>query len=158
MTERFSFLDNNKSRELVFVYGSLKNGCGNNSVLRRTNSVFVDSGVTDDCIYSMISFGSFPGVYKAIQCETPYRIHGELFVVNKKGMKDLDVLESNGFFYQREVTKIRVGDKVIDAWMYLLLVEDRDFGQKNSQRVSVSEHYPNALTWGNPVRVSQNQK
>jgi len=160
MTEHFSLVGNDKSHELVFVYGSLKNGFGNNVVLQRTNSVLIGSAVTEESIYSMISFGSFPGVYRANdQCETPYRIQGELYAVNKKGMRNLDTLESNGSFYQREVTKIRIDDKTtVDAWMYLLLVEDRDLQQYCSQRISISDRYPSALTWGHPVRASQNQK
>lgn len=160
MTDHNSVTVNNNPTELVFVYGSLKNGFGNNCVLQRTNSILVGPAVTEERIYSMISFGSFPGVYRANdQCESPYRIQGEVYAVNNNGMKNLDMLESNGSFYQREVTKVRLDDKTtVDAWMYLLLVEDRDFEQYCSQRISVSERYPSALTWGHPVRASQNQK
>lgn len=95
----------------MFVYGSLKNGFGNNHLLM--NSKFVRKDLTKEPTYTMFSFGGFPGIVRGESC-----ISGELYEVDDDTLSNLDALESNGSFYQRELVKLDGGG---EAWMYLTL-------------------------------------
>jgi gamma-glutamylaminecyclotransferase len=103
----------------VFVYGSLKGGCGNNHILR--NSEFLGSFTTVDKRFYMISLKAFPGVLESGSGQ----IKGELYRVDAKVMARLDMLEGNGSFYTRqeiEVYRFDENDNLIveQAWMYVL--------------------------------------
>jgi gamma-glutamylcyclotransferase (GGCT)/AIG2-like uncharacterized protein YtfP len=104
----------------VFVYGSLKRGFGNNSILG--NSEFLGERITADNHYRMISFGAFPGVIFSKSAKTVAKVFGELYVVNDYVLKRLDMLEGNGNFYQRELVSLI--DEEHPAWMYLLVSRD----------------------------------
>jgi gamma-glutamylaminecyclotransferase len=100
----------------VFVYGSLKQGYCNSSLLR--NDRYIADRLTEDDTYVMRSLGSFPGVvrsYNGMQCRP---VSGELYEVSSYTLNRLDILESNGHFYNRELIKLR--EEKDPAWMYLL--------------------------------------
>ena len=100
----------------VFVYGSLKKGYCNSSLLR--NDRYIADRLTEDDTYVMRSLGSFPGVhrsYNGMQCRP---VSGELYEVSDYTLYRLDILESNGHFYNRELIKLREEEE--PAWMYLL--------------------------------------
>lgn len=97
----------------VFVYGSLKNGFGNNRLLHK--SELVCSTKTKDK-WRMNSLGGFPGV---LRDKVGY-VSGEMYKVDEDTLKSLDRLESNGHFYLREEVELE-GDKT--AWMYVLMNE-----------------------------------
>lgn len=97
--------------ENVFVYGSLKRGFGNHRVVK--NSVFIGPTITKEA-YEMVSLGYFPGLTK----NPVAPICGELYSVDKKTMRDLDRLEGNGSFYNREKVMLNNGTK---AWVYFLM-------------------------------------
>lgn len=98
----------------VFVYGSLKCGFGNHSFLE--NSDFLGTTCTKDTNFMMFSFGQFPAVVKSD--EQGYgSIEGELYLVDAVTLFKLDMLESNGTFYTREVVDLDNDEK---AWMYIL--------------------------------------
>ncbi len=49
-------------------------------------------------------------------------ISGELYKVDKKTLSSIDVLEGNGFLYNRERAAVRAcSGEVLDAWVYFLL-------------------------------------
>jgi gamma-glutamylaminecyclotransferase len=101
---------------LVFVYGSLKRGYQNYAILR--DSAFVGPSFIYGP-YKMVSLGAFPGVVKIPFNETSWRqepwhyVAGELYKVDDLTLERLDILESNGSFYQREM--------VDGMWVYFLL-------------------------------------
>lgn len=103
-------------RQYLFVYGSLKRGFGNDVFLQ--DSTFVMTTTTKEK-YDMVSFGSFPAVVKSPQ---KYHIEGELYVVSmEKILEEVDLLESNGTFYKRELVLV---DGILNGvWMYFLLPE-----------------------------------
>ena len=122
----------------VFVYGSLLTGYSNNSLLREQK--FVSDGVTEDD-FSMVTFGGFPGVMPPNDnTELNAPIKGELWEVDDVAFGRLDMLESNGYFYEREVVTVHGSDEEHEAWMYVL-VPGRDVGAPNINRVD------NSLSW-----------
>jgi len=109
---------------LIFVYGSLKRGFANHP--RLEGAAFLGETRTKDRFFRMESFGAFPAVYKAIPAGKAhtktggpsYSIEGELYEVDDKILEELDRLESNEYFYRRELVKL-ANDQ--EAWMYLCL-------------------------------------
>jgi len=97
----------------VFVYGSLKKGFGNH---QNYLSMAIPLGATRTLsrAFQMYSFGMFPGVYKGGK----YAIEGELYEVTDRELERLDMLESNGRFYNREEVKLANGET---AWMYICM-------------------------------------
>ena len=95
----------------VFVYGSLKQGYGNNRLLSLAK--FLGATETVDDTYDLRCWGSFPAVYK--QGDTS--IKGELYEVDEDTMKNLDYLEGYPSFYNRERVQLYSGDM---AWMYYI--------------------------------------
>lgn len=96
----------------VFVYGSLKTGLHNHWLLE--NSKFIEFAQTQDSVFEMVSFDSFPGVLE----NGSFAIQGELYEVEDEVLEWLDQLEGNGSFYQRKITLLANGQR---AWMYVLL-------------------------------------
>ena len=94
--------------QLVAVYGTLKHGCCNHSVLQE--ATFVGSFVTPPS-YSMLNIGEYPalitGGSTAIRCEV-YR-------VNQQHMVNLDALEDYPHLYTRRHIETPFGQ----AWLYL---------------------------------------
>jgi gamma-glutamylcyclotransferase (GGCT)/AIG2-like uncharacterized protein YtfP len=76
----------------------------------------------------MISLGAFPAI---ISMESGWDIAGELYKVDDLTLEFLDMLESNGMLYQRELAKLASGHT---AWVYCLI---QDFGdsKKSCKRV-----------------------
>lgn len=93
-------------KNLVFVYGSLKQGFGNHSLL--ADSTKLGTHVTPP-EYSMYSLGAYPyvkvGGYTAI--------HGEVYEVDDETMGDLDRLEGVPVFYNRHPIKTLWGEAVM---------------------------------------------
>lgn len=101
----------------VFVYGSLKQGYHNNSLLR--NDRFIGTRLTLDNTYVMRSLGSFPGVMRSYNNMHCGPISGELYEVSDYTLNRLDILESNGHFYNRELITLR--EENDPAWIYMLI-------------------------------------
>lgn len=94
----------------VFVYGSLKQGYGNNHVFPK-GSKFLYEGTTKG---RLISLGGFPGLLK----DTEGTAHGEVWDV--PDITPLDRLEGNGSFYTREEVAVYTGKGAVAAWTYFL--------------------------------------
>ena len=130
---------------LVFVYGSLKQGFHNNRLLN--DAQFVCKALTINNDYDMRSLGGFPGVTKL---ENGYHVTGEIYNVNDYTLENLDRLESNGTFYKREKIKAislsQPAAKAYDVWIYVLLRDS--YGSVNNVEQLVLENNEVALTWG----------
>lgn len=101
--------------KLVFVYGSLKKGLHNHSVLG--NSTLKGKGDTLEK-FTMVSLGSFPGIHKDIKTSV---IVGEVYEVTDDVARDLDMLEGYPSFYDREDTVINLfNGECVTAIMYYL--------------------------------------
>ena len=104
-------------KQLVFVYGSLKQGFHNHSVMEEEAGILVDTAETVDSCFTMYSLGSYPGVWN----DGKYKIKGELYCVDK--LSGLDHLEGYPKYYTRHKVKVRTGtnpDDFLWAWMYVL--------------------------------------
>lgn len=100
----------------VFVYGSLKRGCGNNVLLQEVKAKCLGyDSIKGD--FGMISFGGFPGVVRTKSGHDSI-IYGELWAVDEEGLAALDLLESHPKFYER--LKYRTDIMDYRAWMYTL--------------------------------------
>jgi gamma-glutamylcyclotransferase (GGCT)/AIG2-like uncharacterized protein YtfP len=109
-----------KTKNLVFVYGTLKRNHGNNSLLRE--SKFVDEGETVARCRLFLHPG-FPVLRRRDkpQLESNAPVHGEVYEVTDPRVLDrLDKLEGNGHMYHRRRKRIRLtGGQVITAWTYV---------------------------------------
>ena len=99
----------------AFVYGSLKYGLPNHSLLGR--SEFVMDTITAKK-YDMVSMGDFPAVKESV--ETAF-IQGEVYEINGEILDRLDHLESDGIFYTRKL--IFVDYLIEPVWMYFIMNE-----------------------------------
>lgn len=109
--------------ELVFVYGTLKLGYSNHSVLG--DSKFIDHGVTEDtCL--MYDNGHFPTV--TIE-DGGVHVTGELFACDADAIQRLDWLESNGTMYTREERLVNTNNNgMMKVWIYLY--NDEHYGEQ----------------------------
>ena len=111
----------------VFVYGTLKKGYGNNLLLTRGDSTFIDDAQSVEHTYQMCSNGGFPMIKDRLEeAQELGAVMGELYQINDvQTFLALDTLESNGILYQREQRDfLCLEDNVIvSAWVYLYLQE-----------------------------------
>jgi gamma-glutamylcyclotransferase (GGCT)/AIG2-like uncharacterized protein YtfP len=92
---------------LVFVYGTLKSGYGNNEFHLGT-SEFVGEAVVADA--TLMAVSSFPG---AIEAHGEH-VKGEVWRVDEQTLARLDRLEGCPHMYERRLVPTKYGD----AWMY----------------------------------------
>lgn len=104
-----------KNPKYYFVYGTLKEGYSNHSILNTSKKV---AEVTTDPKFTMISLGAFPGLLNGGDTA----IKGELYEVTSEEVeRRLDALEgyrpgnSTGNLYNKET--IRLDGK--DAYIYI---------------------------------------
>jgi gamma-glutamylaminecyclotransferase len=104
--------------DLVFVYGTLKRGCGNHYTLQRADGMFVNRAVTAER-YPLVVDG-LP--YLLDVRGSGHRVHGELYrVEDAVGWRILDHLEGHPRFYRRRVLTCEViGGDPVEAWTYFL--------------------------------------
>ena len=81
---------------LVFVYGSLRKGMGNHSVLNPRGSMLVDEYTTPP-EYHLADLGYYPAVLKG----GGTAIKGELYAVSQEVWEAVEYLEGYPSFYDR---------------------------------------------------------
>lgn len=115
-----------KQNVLLFVYGTLMSGFGNNVLLRDQKLIGSGETVNDYTMYaSRIPFVSD-------EKETS-KIKGELWEVHPSRMPSLDGLEGHPDWYQRKLVPITVDGEEFQAWLYFNtdnrgnLIEDGDY-------------------------------
>ena len=67
---------------LVFVYGTLKKGYGNNALLQRGGAKFIHQALTLYPKFDLVNLGSFPGLITG-----NFFVCGELWEVNDAGLR-----------------------------------------------------------------------
>lgn len=103
----------NSDNHLVFVYGSLKSGYDNHSVIEEAS--LIGEVITVDS-YDMYLSG-FPYLTKFGKTS---RIHGELYEVTDSHLKGpLDTLEGHPDFYEREMIDVEINGEIVSAWTYI---------------------------------------
>ena len=103
----------------VFVYGTLKNGFANHSVMERSAGVLVGKATTIESSYLLTSLGTFP----AMLDKGTYSIKGELYSLSSLNL--LDRLEGYPNFYTRKLIAVITNNKIYECWAYFL---NDDFG------------------------------
>jgi len=93
----------------VFVYGTLKQGYGNNILLR--DQAFLGENVTKFPVFDMTSEG-IPFVHP----EGSSFIKGEMYEIDEACLERVDSLEGHPNWYKREEVEIATGDT---AYMYM---------------------------------------
>lgn len=120
----------------VFVYGTLKNGQTNHSLvapIKNPNSTFIGAAVTCAETYTITCNGGFPMVQDTrIMGDEKYKIIGEIYCVDEKTFARLDMLESNGRMYSRTkrpfIVNVSGEPTEVVAWIYLFLGDMNRYG------------------------------
>lgn len=94
----------------LFVYGTLKQGYGNNRLLRESESVCCNDDFITPPEFDMLDIGNLPGLILG-----PYCIKGELWKIDD--LEPFDWLEGHPSFYHREEFSMGSYEPV---WTYLI--------------------------------------
>lgn len=137
---------NKNEKALIFVYGSLKQGFHNHSLMKNIRATFIGNCCTVFPIYDMISMNdSYPAVING-----NFYISGELYEINEKDIEKLDNLEGYPNFYDRILTKVVLENGLIYyPFLYILSEtfiknERSHFEKKYSKRIETND---NIKTW-----------
>lgn len=110
----------------VFVYGTLKQGHGNNRLLRTSTLI-------GRCLvkvpFSFVSLGGFPGLVRTNPPPASRDVGGEVWEVDDVTLGRLDMLEGHPDFYERLQIETPFGT----AWTYTL---PDNYGRRNLEEVS----------------------
>lgn len=127
--------DGGDNLHTIFVYGSLKRGYRNNAVFLQ-DAKYLGTGQTLASHYDMLSVGLFPTATK----NGNYALFGELYKINDVTLQALDMLESNGSLYRREIVQVvglhdarfSASKEPVKAWLYFWMhPTSSSLGNKN---------------------------
>jgi gamma-glutamylcyclotransferase (GGCT)/AIG2-like uncharacterized protein YtfP len=104
--------------EYVFVYGSLKRGGGLSDYMDWSRGTFLGEAALTGVELYLLPAG-FPAAVPAADGIA----YGELWRV--KSLVILDQIEGNGHHYQREQRSFQTSNGVIQAWVYMYLLDIR---------------------------------
>ncbi len=108
-----------KNSNLVFVYGTLMKGFGNNQIIQRHSGLKIADGTIYGTMYNL---GYFPGV----KLGGAGLVHGEIWKVNASCMQSLDALEGEGHLYKRKKVSVTDSEATIeDVWVYEIMSRQR---------------------------------
>ncbi|WP_293444782.1 gamma-glutamylcyclotransferase family protein [Persephonella sp.] len=97
-------------KDLVFVYGTLKKGKRLHHYLEK--SYFFGEGYIEG--YEMYMVDWYPAVVKG-----KGKVYGEVYAVDQKTLNVLDKIEDEGRLYKRIKENVKMGDKIVNCWVYL---------------------------------------
>lgn len=103
-------MGDNKNLTRVFVYGTLKQGHGNNYLLK--DSKFIGKDLVDEM--ALIDIGPYPVAVDAKE-GSPMQIQGEVYEVDEDTMRNLDALEGYPHLYSRKQVRTVSWN---DVWIY----------------------------------------
>lgn len=101
-----------KPKNLVFVYGTLKEGHGNNCLLKDNNAVYMGDFKTLSGLSLYVA-----GLPYLVKRELGTGAEGELYMVDDNTLSKLDNLEGHPSFYKRELIKLQ--DYYFEVWAYI---------------------------------------
>ena len=120
----------------VFVYGTLKQGHGNNRLLE--GSLFCGKAITNNT-FKMYD-GGFPYVVDDNTIGGNYPVIGEVYEVDDATLKRLDGLEGVAYdHYQRIITDVLFNEEWIDTYIYV--ASDRTAQHVKQDRSFVKPSY-----------------
>ncbi|GAB3527968.1 gamma-glutamylcyclotransferase [Photobacterium alginatilyticum] len=94
----------------VFVYGTLRRGQSNHSLLEQASRLGACQLMSG---YLLFNLGSYPGAKRSNLSHAP--LYGEVYEVDRHTMVLLDQLEEYPELYTRELVETKYGA----AWIYL---------------------------------------
>ena len=109
----------------VFAYGSLKRGFFYHDAI--ADGEYIGKAKTKYPCWIMHALASDEYknyFYPAVSYGGKYYIEGELYLVDQQTLTQLDIVEENGFAYERKETDITHPD-FKKAWMYVSILEGR---------------------------------
>lgn len=125
----------------VFVYGTLmKNGYNHQYYLK--GQKYMGQAILSG--YALYNLGSYPGI---IADETE-QVLGELYEIDLKMLRRLDILEGNGSLYIRQPVKVRIQDEKVDAEVYVWNGEVRQEDKIGSYTGTFGRSFCNTNTTG----------
>lgn len=99
-------------QSLVFVYGTLRQGCANHHLLKDAYCYGVGSTLSKFALYLV---SGYPYVTNVAPC---YQIVGELYAVDNITLAELDKMEGHPSHYERSETIVTVHGVQYTAWLY----------------------------------------
>lgn len=125
----------------VFVYGTLKRTQSNHGLLEREKFI----GEAHTSFDYTMGHAGFPVVFNRVYGQPCGRIRGEIFLVRRDCLAELDRLENEGEMYHRKLTPVHLdgSDKVWNAMMY---VGDDVYWRKHHLPF-VRPHHDGSITW-----------
>jgi gamma-glutamylcyclotransferase (GGCT)/AIG2-like uncharacterized protein YtfP len=150
MSTRANEVSEGREAVYVFVYGTLKNGYGNNRLLQ--GETFIGEAVTIPHEYTMID-GGFPYVLLG----GVFHIKGELWAVEHEDtILSLDALEGVRYdHYKRHITDVKLvkanGD-VYSAIMYVASDNTQKMIESHKSTHMVPIDKTNVCEWQHPAR------
>lgn len=105
----------------IFVYGTLKRGHGNHSLLEYSRMIGKDEAP------GVVYGGYVPRMRALAEGDRGSWVKGEVYAVSGAVLKRLDRLEGHPFAYRRETVRLRSG-LIADAyyWVDVEQLDDRD--------------------------------
>lgn len=94
----------------IFVYGTLKDGCRNDYLLK--DSKKIGNAITVD------KFGLFEDNFPYLIKKPIFNIKGEIYFIDNKKLEELDRFEGAPEYYERDLINVFLGEKVIQAFTY----------------------------------------
>lgn len=128
-------------KHTVFVYGTLKDGFGNNRLLK--SAEFIGRACTV-LPYVMLDTGGFPVVF---QDGGKHNVSGEVYEVDDQTLAMLDRLEGHPSFYERRQIEVDVEDTGVlqTCWMYFGNTSAGSWGRRSLPEVPVQAN--GAYNW-----------
>jgi gamma-glutamylcyclotransferase (GGCT)/AIG2-like uncharacterized protein YtfP len=117
-----------QSKQILFVYGTLRKGFALHSHLKKSTVKEVGEGYIHGLLYDL---GEYPG---AIETSASTKIIGEVYAIrDQKALEKLDKIEEfnpeevhKSLFIRKKTTvKLKSGDE-ISAWVYFLSKQPKD--------------------------------
>lgn len=121
----------NRVRLKVFVYGTLRKGCGNHFVMKDADGKYIGTGIVKG--YEMYTNGSYPMVIRG-----EASVVGEVYEVEKvENLYRLDALEGYPYLYIRETTEVELesGEKV----KALIYTQSHNAESVRQNRIKIAE-------------------
>ncbi len=123
-----------EQKNLIFVYGTLRNGHCNHHLLKDAYCYGIGS---TESSYAMYLVSGYPYITSS---ETRYPIVGELYGVDDETLNLLDRMEGHPRYYERREISVTVGGTLYTAWMYFrdppgILVQSGDFDKVNIGKI-----------------------